>query len=112
MSGNEETFDAIVIGAGMGGASCAAVLAKRGQRVLLLERNAIAGGKAMTVRGGGFAYELWPVVSGPSVGSRFAELPADIDAQGEVELLPPDDTMEFSYSDAHARRHMWGAPNT
>jgi phytoene dehydrogenase-like protein len=111
MSGNEETFDAIVIGAGMGGASCAAVLAKRGQRVLLLERNAIAGGKAMTVRGGGFAYELWPVVSGPSVGSRFAELLAELDAEGEVELLTPDDVMEFIYRDGDERRHMVGAAN-
>jgi phytoene dehydrogenase-like protein len=58
---SDQTFDVIVTGAGFGGATCAALLAKRGLRVLLLEKNAQAGGKAMVISKNGFTYELWPV---------------------------------------------------
>lgn len=37
-------YDAIVIGSGMGGMSCAAALAKKGKRVLVLEQHYIPGG--------------------------------------------------------------------
>ncbi|MEJ2314355.1 MAG: FAD-dependent oxidoreductase [Nitrospirota bacterium] len=42
----------IVIGAGFGGSSCAGLLAKRGLEVLLVEKNAQAGGKAMSLSRG------------------------------------------------------------
>ena len=63
----------IVVGAGFGGATCAALLAKRGLRTLLVDKNAIPGGKAMTVGEKGFRYDLWPIVGGPSLNSSFAE---------------------------------------
>ena len=43
-----EQFDAIVVGAGFGGATCAALLSQRGLRTLLVDKNAAPGGKAMT----------------------------------------------------------------
>lgn len=58
-----ERYDAIIVGAGIGGATCGALLAKRGLRVLLVDKNAKPGGKAMTVAKDGFRYELWPIVS-------------------------------------------------
>jgi prolycopene isomerase len=106
-----DAYDVIVVGAGMGGASCAALLARRDHRVLLVERNAVAGGKAMTLRSGDFAYELWPVVSGPSVGSRFETLLEELGATDRVDLLCPDAVMEFIYHDGRDRRHMVGAAN-
>lgn len=39
-----ENLDAIVIGSGIGGLSCAALLAKSGQKVLVLEQHDQAGG--------------------------------------------------------------------
>lgn len=70
----ENRFDVIVVGAGPGGASCAALLAKKGSRVLLLDQNAKAGGKALTVAKRGYAHELWPVAGSPVFNGRFAEL--------------------------------------
>jgi len=64
-------YDAIVIGAGAGGAPCAALLANKGLRVLLLEKNDRPGGKAMTVSKKGFTHELWPVTGGPRLNSQF-----------------------------------------
>lgn len=56
----ENRFDVIVIGAGPGGASCAALLAKKGIKVLLLDQNAKAGGKAIAVVKRGYTHEMWP----------------------------------------------------
>ncbi|MDQ3134101.1 MAG: FAD-dependent monooxygenase, partial [Acidobacteriota bacterium] len=36
MSGNNEPFDVVVIGAGLGGLHCAQLLGERGARVLLV----------------------------------------------------------------------------
>ncbi len=40
----------VIIGSGLGGCAAAATLSARGHRVLVLERNAWAGGKAAVVR--------------------------------------------------------------
>lgn len=47
-------YDVIVVGGGIGGLSAAALLAKRNQRVLVLERANRPGGRAMVVEQGGF----------------------------------------------------------
>lgn len=54
-------YDVIVVGAGPGGTCCAALLAKRGLRVLLVDKNERVGGKAMTVSARGFRSERWPM---------------------------------------------------
>ncbi len=104
-----DEFDVVVIGAGIGGATCAALLANRGLRVLVVEKNAVPGGKAMTVTGGGFRYELWPVVSGPSVGSRFESILAELGATDEVELLTPDGVLAMMYRTGEGYRTMVGS---
>ena len=62
-------YDVIVIGAGFGGSSCAGLLAKRGLKVLLLEKNSRAGGKAMSLSRKGFTYTAWVVISAPTQGT-------------------------------------------
>lgn len=84
-----ETYDAIVIGAGIGGATCAALLALRGLRVLVLDKNSVPGGKAMTVSKRGFRYELWPIVGGPSLGSQFAAVLDELGLGDAVPILTP-----------------------
>lgn len=53
-------YETIVIGAGMNGLTCAALLAKHGQRVLTLERRGVIGGLAI-------GDELAPLVRGPGI---------------------------------------------
>ena len=43
-----ETYDAIIVGGGHNGLTCAAYLAKAGQKVLVLERRHVLGGAAVT----------------------------------------------------------------
>ncbi len=52
------SYDAIVIGGGLGGLTAGAKLAREGQRVLLLEQYAVVGGYATTYRHGQFKVEV------------------------------------------------------
>jgi len=96
----EEQFDVIVIGAGFGGATCAALLAHRGVRTLLIDKNAIPGGKALTMSKQGFRYELWPICGGPSLNSRFAHVLEELGMEREMELLMPDNIGMLMYRPA------------
>ncbi|MCP4750654.1 MAG: NAD(P)-binding protein, partial [Proteobacteria bacterium] len=91
-------FDAIVVGAGPGGAPCAALLAKKGLKVLLLEKNNRVGGKAMTLSKDGFGYELWPVTGGPMYNTRFDEVLTELGL--ESEMTHPDKIHTLYYPDA------------
>jgi prolycopene isomerase len=93
-----EEFDVIVVGAGIGGATCAALLAKRGMRTLLVDKNTRPGGKAMVAgRKGGFQYDLWPIVGGPSIGSQFARVLDELEMSDELEILTPSQSNVLLY---------------
>jgi electron transfer flavoprotein-quinone oxidoreductase len=65
--GEEERFDAIIVGAGPAGAACAYVLAKAGKSVLLIERGMSAGAKNVT---GGRLYTYSLEMVEPGLYSR------------------------------------------
>ncbi len=71
-------YDIIVVGAGPGGASAAALLAKQGKRVLLVDKNKKAGGRMMTLHRDGFTFEYFPIYCVPIVSSRYEELLKEI----------------------------------
>lgn len=82
------SYDVIVVGAGPGGATCAALLAKRGLNTLLVDKNDRAGGKALTLSSKGFSYELWPVTGGPTRDARWQQLIAELELDAEVLDVP------------------------
>ncbi len=87
-----EQYDVVVVGAGPGGATIAALLADAGLKVLLAEKNDRAGGKAMTLHRQGYGYEMWPVVAIPGGPSRYDELLKRLGREADVPLrLPPPD---------------------
>lgn len=53
-----ESFDAILIGSGLGSLSTASFLAREGKRVLILERHAILGGFSHTFKRKGFEWDV------------------------------------------------------
>jgi all-trans-retinol 13,14-reductase len=51
-------FDAVIIGSGLGGLSCAAYLARNGWKVLVLEKHSIPGGYATDFKRGDFIFDV------------------------------------------------------
>ncbi len=65
----ENQFDAVIIGSGLGGLSCAAAFARQGFKPLVLEKHYIPGGYATTFkRPGGFVFDV--SLHSTSVGER------------------------------------------
>ncbi|RLB42273.1 MAG: hypothetical protein DRH23_17265 [Deltaproteobacteria bacterium] len=79
----DNSYDVIIIGAGFGGSSCAGLLAKRGLKVLLLDKNANAGGKAMSLSKNGFTYTPWVVIGSPVVDNVYQRM---LDELGVADL--------------------------
>jgi len=56
---SENEFDAVIIGAGLGGLSCAAAFARQGFKPLVLEQHSVPGGYASAFkRPGGFVFDV------------------------------------------------------
>ncbi|WP_329903030.1 protoporphyrinogen oxidase [Porphyromonas pogonae] len=69
-----EELDVIVIGAGLTGLTIGCHLKRAGKKVLLLEKDSVAGGQIRTMHRDGFVYELGPntgSVSTPEVKELF-----------------------------------------
>jgi phytoene desaturase len=112
-----------IIGGGLAGLSSACVLAARGRRVTLFERNDWLGGKAAQLTGDGFRFDMGPtIVTIPSVLRRiFAEAGARMEDYLELVRLDPqwrcffDDGSELDLAqnpDAMARTLDEFAPGT
>ncbi|MDP6978523.1 MAG: NAD(P)/FAD-dependent oxidoreductase [Myxococcota bacterium] len=86
---SEQSYDAIIIGAGFGGSSCAGLLAKRGLKVLLLEKNAVAGGKALSLSKSGFTYTAWVVIGAPVQDNLYQVVLDDLGVADLATLIVP-----------------------
>ncbi len=58
MKSDRNSWDAIVIGSGMGGLACAAALARTGHAVLVVEQHHVAGGLTQTFTRSGFRWDV------------------------------------------------------
>lgn len=96
----------IVIGAGIGGLATAALLAREGHDVRLLEKNARVGGRAGVLERDGFRFDTGPSwYLMPRVFDHFFELlGTTTEAELDLELLDPGYRV-FSEPDATGRSH-------
>jgi prolycopene isomerase len=83
-------YDAIVIGAGFGGGTCAGLLAKKGLKVLLTEKNSVAGGKAMSLSKNGYTYTAWVVIGAPVQGNLYEVILDELGVSDLVKLVVPE----------------------
>jgi prolycopene isomerase len=76
----KRVYDAVVVGAGIGGLTCAALLARAGLRVLLVEQHYMVGGYCSTFRRNGFTFDaathFYPLLGNPDTitGKLLREL--------------------------------------
>ena len=75
-----DSYDAIVIGAGVGGLVCANLLIRAGLKVLLIEQHCMVGGYCSTFRRGGYTFDaathFYPLLGNPATitGALLNEL--------------------------------------
>jgi prolycopene isomerase len=87
--GSPERYEVIVVGAGMGGLTTAALLAKRGLKTLLLEKEDQAGGYVVSFRRHGCLFDATGAfVGGCHEGGEFHQILNEIGAAKEIEFIP------------------------
>jgi prolycopene isomerase len=90
--GSAKAYDAIVIGAGMGGLTAAALLAKKGLKVLLLEKEEQVGGYVVSFKRHGFTFDATGAfVGGCHEGGEFYQILDEIGAREEMAFIPIED---------------------
>ena len=98
MDDSQHKNHVIVVGSGLGGLASACVLASRGYRVSLLEKNDWLGGKAAELQASGFRFDMGPtILTLPSVLRRvFDEAQRHLDDYLELVRLDPQWRCFFS----------------
>ena len=91
-------YDVIVIGAGPGGVTCAALLAKKGLHVLVLDKNERVGGKQMTASMKGYKGELWPTGGLPVKGGSWFEAFKTLGIESKFRVSVKDISMLYRRS--------------
>lgn len=83
-----DKYDAIVVGAGLGGVVCAALLARSGIKVLVLDKNNRVGGKQMGISVKGFEGEMWPTYGIPIEEGPFVEAFRQLGIESKLNIIP------------------------
>ena len=72
---SHKKYDAIIIGTGMGGLTAAALLARKGLKVLLLEKEKQAGGYVVSFKRGGYIFDATGTfLGGCQEGGEFYQI--------------------------------------
>jgi len=88
---NVERYDVIVIGAGMGGLTAATLLARKGWKTLLLEKENQVGGYVVSFKRDGFTFDATGAfVGGGQEGGEFYRILEEMGIHKEIEFIPID----------------------
>jgi len=91
------SYDAIVIGAGVGGLVCANLLVRAGMKVLLVEQHSLVGGYCSTFRRNGYTFDaathFYPLLGNPT--TITGSLLADLGITTEWVKMDPVDSFHF-----------------
>jgi prolycopene isomerase len=84
-------YDVIIIGAGMGGLTAATLLARKGQKTLLVEKENQVGGYVVSFKRNGFTFDATGAfVGGCQEGGEFYRLLEEMGIHKEIEFIPID----------------------
>ena len=93
----DASYDAVIIGAGIGGLFCANLLASEGLRVLLIEQHYMVGGYCSTFRRKGYTFDasthFYPLLGNPD--TLTGKLLVDLGMRTRWVKMDPVDTFHF-----------------
>ncbi len=102
----EFDFDIIVIGAGVGGLTCGAILAQKGLRVLVLEKNRTVGGCCTSFQRKGFTFDVSVQSIGEChKGGRIWRLLDRLDLLEKIQFIRLDPAREYHFPDQRIRQY-------
>ncbi len=87
MSSSKNDFDAIVIGTGIGGSACAALLSHAGFKTLILEKNERIGGMSSSYEKEGFIIDSAIHVFSSGIKGRFGKILKKIDCYDYLKFV-------------------------
>ena len=94
-------MEAVIIGAGMGGLFCGALLARRGVKVTVLEKNAAIGGGLQTFARGSETFETgMHVAGGFNEGGILNSLCRYLGIMDRLKVRPSDMMLSITYADS------------
>ena len=86
---SDKKYDVIIIGSGMGGLTAGSLLARKGLRVLLLEKEKQAGGYVVSFRRDGYTFDATGAfLGGCQEGGEFYQVLKEVDAHEATEFIP------------------------
>jgi phytoene dehydrogenase-like protein len=89
-------YDVLIIGAGLGGLTAGAKLAKEGKKVLLIEQHSKPGGCATTFKRGHFTIEVGlHEMDGPSPRDMKTRIFNELDVTGKIEFIEVPEFYRF-----------------
>ncbi len=90
--------DVIIIGAGVAGLTCGCFLAKRGLRVLIIEKNRKIGGCCTSFEKGGFSFDLSVQSIGEcQAGGRVWALLKELNLLDQIRFIPLEPAREYHF---------------
>ncbi|OGQ12407.1 MAG: hypothetical protein A2026_08095 [Deltaproteobacteria bacterium RBG_19FT_COMBO_46_12] len=92
--------DVIIIGAGMAGLTCGCLLAQKGLKVLMIEKNQKVGGCCTSFEKEGFSFDLSVQSLGEcQKGGRILRLLEKLNLLDEIRFIPLEPAREYHFSD-------------
>ena len=92
-----EHYDAVIVGAGIGGLTCGALLAKEGANVLIVERHTKPGGYVTAYHRKGYSFQVPHVMGGCGPGGDVTRVMDHLGIHQEFTRLDP--YLRFIYPD-------------
>jgi phytoene dehydrogenase-like protein len=93
----EETHEIIIIGGGLAGLACGALLARGGHKPLIIEMNQEVGGRALGTSEDGFVYDYFPIGLTPVRGHRLELLATELGLDKDHFRVRGPKKMSFGY---------------
>ncbi len=92
--------DVIIIGAGVAGLTCGCLLAKKGLKVLMIEKNQRVGGCCTSFQKDGFSFDLSVQSIGECTrGGRIWRLLKELDLLDQIRFIPLEPAREYHFPD-------------